>query len=479
MKKLSLLLSAFALVAGLSQCRKPNMPVLNAGETQYVVLNASWDNGGSKLEQVGAGLKWKEGDKLYVNQGDESIGTLICKDPDNGIFEGYINETTGNITFTFHGANYKEDFKEQTGKLNDAVLLKSEELEYRSDGDYGTVLMKMPHAVLKLDLSALGTEGGTKVTIKIKTEETVVASVEGVKNDEASKALYVAVKVDETPAGKTYKFSGNGKVASRTGWELKANTFYTKNAEGVSTGDAIVITPPVFSVSSTTKVEFSPGNLWYGTEDGAKPEVKAFYFEANQWSTTPASDGAWDANHVNHFLWSNTIDWQTKNKEPYAANYSFSISEISDVFFTETSDFQVYGEADGTWRTLTKDEWSYLLGTASPNRANASSLRAWKDLGSGIKGLVILPDGTENPSGVLDNITSTDALDNYDAVFLPATGYRISTSVGVVGSHGYYWSSTPGASGFAGRMYFNSDEVRTNFDNRNCGIAVRLVRLAQ
>ena len=245
MKKLLLLLSAFALVAGLSQCRKPNMPVLNAGETQHVVLNASWDNGGSKLEQVGANLKWKVGDSLMVSGGAE--GKLYCSFPD-GTFEGNIKKISEDkITFTFKSKYYSEGLKEQSGKLNDAVML-SGESEHIASGKYN-VSMTMPHAVLLLNLSALGTAGGDEVTINANNTE--VASVVSVKNDETSKALYVAVPAPnsfgtspEDLESWKYEFESSVGSAICNGWELETNKFYTSLDDGGHpTGNAIVITP--------------------------------------------------------------------------------------------------------------------------------------------------------------------------------------------------------------------------------------------
>ncbi|MCQ2309092.1 MAG: hypothetical protein MJZ78_03845 [Bacteroidales bacterium] len=247
MKKLLLLLSAFALVMGLSQCRKPNMPVLNIGETQHVVLNASWDNGGAKLVQDVANLKWKVGDSLMVSGGAE--GKLYCSFPD-GTFEGNIKKISKDkITFTFKSKYYREDFKGQSGELNDAVMLLGES-EHIASGKYN-VSMTMPHAVLLLNLSAFADAStkpdGVAVEITAAVSETssetsseTVASVAGVTTD--SKNVYVAVKVDETPSTKSYKFSGNGKVASCK-WTLKTNAFYTLLDGEDPTGDAIVITP--------------------------------------------------------------------------------------------------------------------------------------------------------------------------------------------------------------------------------------------
>ncbi|MCQ2306001.1 MAG: fibrobacter succinogenes major paralogous domain-containing protein [Bacteroidales bacterium] len=179
---------------------------------------------------------------------------------------------------------------------------------------------------------------------------------------------------------------------------------------------------------------------------------------------------------MSHFLWS--------PDKSVAVGTSTSVSgSTSDVFFTNdpedetkpNANFHVNGET-GTnqWRTLSNAEWNYLLNS----RANATSLRAWKELDDGThKGLVILPDDTD--ALVMSSITSTANLASSGAVFLPAAGNRNVTDVNYVGSYGYYWSSTPDKDngGLAFIMYFCSDSsVSARLGLRYLGNSVRLVR---
>ncbi|MCQ2319583.1 MAG: DUF1566 domain-containing protein [Bacteroidales bacterium] len=202
-----------------------------------------------------------------------------------------------------------------------------------------------------------------------------------------------------------------------------------------------------FSVSSVTKVEFAPGNLYW---DGS-----AFRFEANQWDYA----NSWNDKHVSHFKWS---DAEHAVTDDYDYNGGLFCA----------SNFTVAGDSH-TWRTLNKAEWDYLLNS----RTNASSLRAWKKFDGGMhNGLVILPDGTD--ASVMSSITSTSDLATHNAVFLPAAGYRRGTVVNGVGSYGDYWSSTPneGYEDRAWLMGFNSDYASTGIDYRGNGHSVRLVR---
>ena len=490
MKKLLLLLSAFALVIGLSQCSKPNLPVINPGGTQHVVLNASWDNGGSKIEQVGAGLKWKEGDKLTVSGG--ATGELTCTNVANGTFEGEITKGSGEkITFTFQSANYKENFREQTGALNDAVLLKSEELEYKSDGNYGEVSMTMPHEVLMLDLSGFAATTKTgETTVTISINGSVKASVANITSD--PKAVYVAIPADETPSEKVYTFNANGVVASAP-WPLKTNTFYTKKGEGgTPTGESVVIVPtaPVFSVAASRTVVFSKGNLWY---DGSK-----FHFENSQteYSTT------WDASHVGLFRWS------TKKDDAVSSSTLHMQGVAEDVFFTNSQNtvasgsFRVDGEEAGTWRNLSSYEMEYLLNTGndlSGARTDANRFALAKV--NGVNGLLIFPDKYNNGTAV-SGITGVAAVNNVvdvvdfpddnipaetwttmescGVVFLPAAGSRDGKVFKDGGSGGSYWLSAghDANNGRCMRFYKTDGKYKVNCmgNLREHGYSVRLVR---
>ena len=141
-----------------------------------------------------------------------------------------------------------------------------------------------------------------------------------------------------------------------------------------------------------------------------------------------------------------------------------------------------------SWRTLTKDEWLYLINT----RKDGSNKLLYGEgkVGSCTQGLIILPDDWSCPSGLTDVVRGTSSWSNVysysewsqmeaaGAVFLPAAGYRSGTSVYDVGSRGYYWSSSYNNSYRAYCLYFGSGYVNPNsyFSYYRCyGYSVRLV----
>lgn len=154
----------------------------------------------------------------------------------------------------------------------------------------------------------------------------------------------------------------------------------------------------------------------------------------------------------------------------------------------------------GGWRTLTKDEWVYLLNTRTSSTvngtANARYLKCKVNDGTrDVYGLLIFPDTFTWPTtvtapGASDinkknlawnlvpgyNQTQFEALEGAGAVFLPAAGLRGGSNVADVGGSGTYWSSTASGSGSACRVYFYSYDVYPDIsDARYYGFSVRLI----
>ena len=241
------------------------------------------------------------------------------------------------------------------------------------------------------------------------------------------------------------------------------------------------ILPGEFSVSETTKVHFSQGNLQY---------VGTWQFAEHQWDNFGTSQ--YD-DHRDLFCWG-TGDAPNKVSEDnndYSTFVDWGVNAITNG-----------GNTANQWRTLTKDEWMYLFFT----RANATTLFG---LGSvnGVNGLILLPDNWSLPTGVSFTASTTQELSNegtyyYDnrypyqdhfmdntytaeqwsvmeasgAVFLPEAGDR---SGAVLGSavNGFYWSTTPNGTNRAERLYFNGLCIFPHGqDYRYIGESVRLVR---
>ena len=145
------------------------------------------------------------------------------------------------------------------------------------------------------------------------------------------------------------------------------------------------------------------------------------------------------------------------------------------------------------WRTLTKEEWEYLIFERKDN--NGAPLYGQGKLGSCTPGMIILPDDWVPPTGVPDFIAgnsdwSYPNSSNYytysewglmeaaGAVFLPAAGMfwnnGTSTPWGA-GVRGNYWSSSYKDNNNAIYLFFSTDPPIVRELNRSYGYSVRLV----
>ena len=178
-------------------------------------------------------------------------------------------------------------------------------------------------------------------------------------------------------------------------------SFTTKNAP---TGDGL------FSVGEFGRqVRFAPGNLVYSG---------GYHFTAHQYDYGGYFGWGTGSNPTN-----TSTDW-----EDYPS-------------------FDDWGNhIAGGWRTLTMDEWHYVIW----NRADASAKRGYATV-CGVHGVVLLPDnwsggtftaGIDIDEGYSTNVydaSSWSDMEAAGAVFLPAAGCRDGYNVGTCG---YYWSSS-------------------------------------
>ena len=252
-----------------------------------------------------------------------------------------------------------------------------------------------------------------------------------------------------------------------------------------------------FSVSASQRVYFSQGNLQY------LASTNTWQFAANQY------DYIGNANRNISSSYSGWIDlfgWGTSGYNHGAVCYQpWSAS-------TSNSDYYAYGSAtynlnDQTgqadwgynvisnggnmthqWRTLTREEWTYVFNT----RSTSSGIRYAKAQVNNVNGVILLPDdwstsyyslsSTNNSdanysSNVISASSWTNGLQSHGAVFLPAAGYRNGTSVYLVGSNGYYWSASYYNSSYAYGVYFCGSDLNADNDYyRYLGRSVRLVQ---
>lgn len=207
-----------------------------------------------------------------------------------------------------------------------------------------------------------------------------------------------------------------------------------------------------FSVSPTTKVSFSTGNLWYSRNDNGLLGDGKFHFEAAQWAYVPiASPNNYNNTfHISHFWWDTSA---SRSHEYYFNGFP---KKNTDVIFTNHPNsrymanprFEVEG-VRGKFRTLSADEWQYLIWGRNSRFGKYLSLITNISLGGGatMDGIIILPDTS---TASFSNLTTIDAINDWGAAFLPVAGGRRDYEIytfndylyGPTGNKfGEYWSS--------------------------------------
>lgn len=290
-------------------------------------------------------------------------------------------------------------------------------------------------------------------------------------------------EVVSTDAVYTFMVTGNR--------ELEANFCYSGGGNTIPDG----IIEGKFSVSTTQKVYFSQGNLQY------KASTNTWRFAENQYDCVGIAN-----NNISQYYndWIDLFGWGTSGFPHGATCYlPYSTSQrYYDYYVYGSSSYNLYdqtglgdwganpisngGNQACIWRTLSKNEWVYLLQT----RNTSSGLRYAKAMVAGKNGVILLPDNWNTSTYTLQNannnnasfnsnvISSSDwnSLQSAGAVFLPAAGSRTGISVSGTDANGYYWSSIYYDDYYACMLSF-SNTALTPYQNdyRYYGQSVRLV----
>lgn len=210
-----------------------------------------------------------------------------------------------------------------------------------------------------------------------------------------------------------------------------------------------------FSVGEGVSVRFSRGNLQYQASTGTwRFAEHQFDYLATANNNISSTYSGW----IDLFAWGTSgwnsgancyQPWSTSGTDSdYYPGGSYTNSLTGQY---ANADWGVYnaisngGNKTGLWRTLSRDEWTYLFYT----RTDASSKYATARIEQ-IPGIVILPDVWTLPTGLLftpgmngyySNTYTVDQwtrMEEAGAIFLPAAG----RNDGYAGMFGYYWSST-------------------------------------
>ena len=411
MKRLSTIIMALALVLGMSQCKKQETPATgnitptNPGVriTVNVGDQDGKDNNGEKhniAPQYGL-FSFASDDQLYVGHNGKYVGTLTFA---NGFFDGTIypdksvtdqplhfyfvgnaavtgtpeeNKTTSlsinianqseNLPVLSYGASnelyvYGENTTYSTTLRNQCALVR---FDLQNQGDYEVTLSGVPtQATVDFannaitpntsttgDITLYGESGNTMYRWAILLPGTDLDNAEG---------LTIGNTVEDHEMGcNTYINSG---ISINNTLPKPAAQYAVKTSGDVLTQ---------FSVSANKKVYFSKANLTWNATDGYHFHDTQFEEEHSggssilnfDYTTLPAYGDQQQTSltGLDRFTWGH-ISTQCINSSDWLSN-----NEIADGADPEWGK-QMTGEGNDQWRTLTADEWNYLLHERSGNR---------------------------------------------------------------------------------------------------------------
>ncbi len=249
-----------------------------------------------------------------------------------------------------------------------------------------------------------------------------------------------------------------------------------------------------FSVSADKQVYFSQGNLQYQASTGTWRFAEHQYdMIGSDNSNISSSYSGW----IDLFGWG-TSGWNNGANayQPYSTSASYRdyypggdytnnlTGSYANADWGVNNAISNGGNKAGLWRTLTKDEWVYVINT----RTDASNKKGIATVNS-VPGLILLPDEWTLPADVTftsgangDFAQNTYSAEEWTkmeangAVFFPAAGYRYGTDVNYVGSRGGYWSSSARDNYDARCLYIGSSNAYTDNGSRDRGFSVRVVQ---
>ena len=537
MKKLSIIAASLALLMAMTQCKKEEQPT-SSGQNNVVSITLDIKgNGGTRMDvnTTTGEVAYATGDIVYVASGGHYVGTLTH----NGThFSGTITdpEVGAPLHFYFLG-NVAPAETLTAGTTTTCSVVISDQTEHLPVIEYAPSNETYSEGVTSFTSHLLNKCALVKFNVTTSSE--VATCITGFNNK-------VTVDFGENTVTPSQEGTGIIKLPAGSGekWAIllpqeaiQGGSAYSEDDEYsgtyaavpavinngyLTTGIDVTVTVPVGAISGKftinaegDQVWFSQGNLQY-IGSAATPYWK---FAENQWDYLGTSQNG-DSQTVDRDLFGWGTSGYHDSNDPYNTNYypySTSTSTVNtdynyygygpstnmtDPNLVETSanyDWGVYNDikagdatiAAGTYRTLTRNEWTYVFNT----RSTTSGIRYAKAQVNNVNGVVLLPDnwtasiyalnntntgGADFTSNAITAEVWTNTLEANGAVFLPAAGYRSGASVRDAGSDGYYWSSSYDGSGSARDVYFGSGGLGTyDYNYRSYGFSVRLVRSAR
>ncbi|MBQ2187100.1 MAG: hypothetical protein II523_04725 [Bacteroidales bacterium] len=539
MKRLTLLIMAIAMVMSLSQCKKKVEQVVPTGD-RIVPITLDVKGGGSKInvDPNTGEVAFSQNDVVYVGSGGKYVGKLTCR---GTTFKGNLTNPAMNEPLYFYFLGNREVYDGVTWDQDDLIPGSSTSIYLtvidQTDIDNMAVISS---AISDEDFTGEGTyhaffeNRGALVMFNVNTASTAPTYITGMNNE---------ITVDFTNNSFTFSQAWDGEIELASGCGERWAILLPQNAlpagdlgsaysddwqfagtrgavpaitangylfEGINVNVITYYNLPTgaingkFSINSQgNQVFFSKGNLQY------QASSNTWLFAENQTDVAGNSNTNIAQNYsglIDLFGWG-TSGWNNGNNyyQPYSAGYSPDQSIAYGYGPTDGSNYNydlsgAYANADwgvynpilnggnqaGIWRTLTIDEWGYILFT----RETPSGINYAKANVNGRNGVILLPDNWDPSVYTLnstnwdhapysDNVISSYSwakMETNGAVFLPAAGYREGATVYNLGANGYYWSSDCYDNYYKDAFFIGQNGVGSGYYRRYIGYSVRLVQ---
>ena len=186
-----------------------------------------------------------------------------------------------------------------------------------------------------------------------------------------------------------------------------------------------------FSVSESKQVNFSQGNLQYNKNS------KIWRFAENQYDAiTPRN--WWQSHTTFHEGWMDAFHWASSG---YATDPTYNLTDnqsygLDTMNISGTKyDWGVNnpisngGNTANIWRTLTKDEWDYLLNKRQNKDGKGLDIPAQV---CGAEGILLFPDDWDYNNGIEINDHPEDAILSYEANVFTKAQWEVLEKLGVV-----------------------------------------------
>ena len=545
MKKTIMILTAMALVLSLPQCKKQTSGVMEGNVEITLDVSA---NKGSRIDVNTAtgDVAFEYGDVVYVGSGGKFVGTLTCRGTS---FKGQITDPTLGepLYFFFLGNKTPAEtltagtstscsvvISDQTSNKLPVISFATSEQDFTGQGTY-TAFFLNKAALVKFDVTTIANAAtclkgmNNKVTIDFTNNSFDYSKEgEGIITLPAGSGEQWAILLPQAAmaAGEAGSVCSADDDDCYIGIREAIPAIY-ENSYLFSGIEVVVdMIPPddigKFAINgSGDHVYFSPGNLQY------QASTNTWRFAENQWDFVGTQNpeygnpggtvtGSDNSNISSTYSgWIDLFGWGTSGYDHGASCYQpWSTSGTkSDYYAYGNSTSNLYdgngqadwgynaisngGNAEGQWRTLTKDEWTYVFNTRTASTVNGvDNARYAKAKVSDVQGVILFPDRYIHPTTVaqpvgINNTGSTGwygnnysaddfaLMQDIGAVFLPTTGCRNGIEVSNVDNGGRYYTSTHSQYDYVSVVYLESADFIVSMIERFFGCSVRLVRPAE